>query len=151
MAYCSAAHGVRVDRVRTLIGLTVLSGLTAQRVVRGREECWAERDECTGWCPTHSQLRVRPEDLCVLSGINLFLCWAIALESSNAASVMVPGIELGLGNWTKVGGHLTSPLLPRWVTLGKLLDFSKSHCIHQKHDIRSSVDQQIQKRILVCI
>lgn len=31
MAYCSAAHGVRGDRVRTLIGLTVLSGLTAQR------------------------------------------------------------------------------------------------------------------------
>lgn len=23
--------------------------------------------------------------------------------------VMVPWIELGLGNWTKVGGHLTSP------------------------------------------
>jgi len=58
MAYCSAAHGVRGDRVRTLIGLTVLSGLTAQRVVRGGEERWAERDEYTGWCPAHSQLRV---------------------------------------------------------------------------------------------
>lgn len=39
MAYCSAAHRVRGDRVMTLIGLTALRGLTAQRVsVGGQKE-----------------------------------------------------------------------------------------------------------------
>lgn len=37
MAYCSTAHRVRGDRVRTLIGLTAFSGLTAQRIGRVRE------------------------------------------------------------------------------------------------------------------
>lgn len=32
MAYCSAAYRVRGDRVRTLIGLRTLGGLTAQEV-----------------------------------------------------------------------------------------------------------------------
>ena len=59
MVYRSAAHRVREDRVRTLIGLTTLSGLTAQRV--GVEE--AGRDENTGCCPAHSQLHVPPKDL----------------------------------------------------------------------------------------
>lgn len=47
MVYCSAAHRVREDRVRTLIGLTTLSGLTTPRVRAGEPG----RDENTGCCP----------------------------------------------------------------------------------------------------
>ena len=45
-AYCSAAHRVRGDLVRTLIGLTAQSGLTAQRVgARGWEHRLVSRPQ----------------------------------------------------------------------------------------------------------
>lgn len=68
MVYCSAAHRVREDRVRTLIGLTTLSGLTTQRVRAGEPG----RDENTDCCPAHSQLHVPPKDLwSIFSGSHL--------------------------------------------------------------------------------
>lgn len=106
MVYRSAAHRVREDRLRALIGLTTLSGLTALRVGVGE----MGRDENTGCCPAHSQLHVPSKDLCLIfSGINLSLCGAIALQSSSAASVVVPEIGFGLGSWRKLDWHLTSP------------------------------------------
>lgn len=98
MVYRSAAHRVREDRVRTLIGLTTLSGLTAQRV--GVEE--AGRDEKhrllsssqAASCPT------KGSGFDFLRDQSVFM-WAIALGSSNAATVWCQRQDLGLG----VVGH----------------------------------------------
>lgn len=104
MAHRSAAHWVRGDWVRTLIGLIVMSGLIAQRVGVGG----AGRGENTGWCLAHSQLHVPLKDLCtLLSGVNLSPYMATALGTPNAASVVVSGRELGRGGWAKLGWHLT--------------------------------------------
>lgn len=73
-------------------------------------------------CPT--------EDLCApLSGISLSPYGAITVGYFQAADGVVAGAELGLGSWTKLGGHLASLPLPHWVTLGKLLDFSEPHSL----------------------
>lgn len=70
MAYCSPAHRVGVDRVRTLIGLTALSGLTAQRDGGGS---WAEGMK--------TQVGVQPpasfmsdQRICVFSQGSICLC-----------------------------------------------------------------------------
>lgn len=93
MVYCSAAHRVREDRVRTLIGLTTLSSLTAPRVRVGRGGIKTQVA-----VPLTASFHVPPKDLwLIFSGIHLSLCGAIAPGSSHAASVGVPEIGLGLG------------------------------------------------------
>lgn len=100
MAYRSAAHRVKGNRVMTLIGLTALSGLTAQRVgVGGQKEKKTKADVP----PIASFMSYHK--ICVLfsQGSICLRTWALLCDTPNA--------ELGLGSWAKLGWYLMSPPL----------------------------------------
>lgn len=111
MAYCSAAHGVRGDRVRTLIGLTALGGLMAWAGgwgAGGRVAKQKGMKTQVGVQPMASFVWNTPNDLCVLLGIHLSLYGTTVLGSSKASIAMVLGITMGLG--IGQGWADTSPL-----------------------------------------